>query len=106
MRSDPPLNARNLLLILCMTLSPLLGACSAEPVDPDENDEGGSSGGSSSSGGGTSATGGQGDGGAREVGAPCIPYDEDFPNFSGYSPSEVSIEVRSPSCTSQICLTN
>ncbi len=38
------------------------------------------------------------------VGDPCIPEDEYFPTFSGYSETEVNVESKSFQCETRVCL--
>jgi hypothetical protein len=40
------------------------------------------------------------------VGDPCIPEDEFFPEFSGFSLGEVNVESRSYQCETRVCLVN
>lgn len=44
--------------------------------------------------------------GGSGVGDPCVPEDEYFTTFSGYSVSEVNIESRSFQCETRVCLVN
>lgn len=40
------------------------------------------------------------------VGDPCVPEDEYFPDFAGYSETEVNVESRSFQCETRVCLVN
>lgn len=44
--------------------------------------------------------------GGSGVGDPCVPEDEYYTTFSGYSVSEVNIESRSFQCETRVCLVN
>ncbi len=44
--------------------------------------------------------------GAAGVGEPCIPHDEQNPNFSGFSAEEVNIETGTSACQTHVCLIN
>jgi hypothetical protein len=40
------------------------------------------------------------------LGAPCVPEQDDYSTFGGFSESEVSIESESPACEGRVCLVN
>ena len=40
------------------------------------------------------------------VGDPCTPEDEYQPEFSGFAPSEINVELRSFQCETRVCLVN
>lgn len=43
---------------------------------------------------------------AAGVGDPCVPHDEDNPNFSSFSAEEVFVETGASACETQVCLIN
>jgi hypothetical protein len=45
-------------------------------------------------------------GAAEGVGDPCVPQQESSPSFLGFDEKELSIETRSPSCKTGVCLAN
>jgi hypothetical protein len=43
---------------------------------------------------------------ALGLGEVCVPTDENFPNFSGFSEMEVNIATGDPQCASGVCVVN
>ncbi len=102
-----------------------IGACSGS-TDETNSGQGGAGGTAGNASGGTSAghsgsaaqnasaagggagkpSGSAGTAAGAPVGSPCLLADENFPQFSGYTITDVNLQTQSPQCDSGICLAN